>query len=65
MSEKVKIQSGEITYSTTDPSFALAFNVSGQLNSGELNVGDTSPAGAGFITTPDGNNLTITTTSQC
>jgi len=61
MTQKIKVQDGNIIYAATDPSYGLNFGINGILSvSEELFVGDQS-ATPGVITTVTGQNLTLTT----
>ena len=61
MAQKIKVQDGNVVYSTSDPTLDIKFNVSGQVNvTKELNVGN-DPLANGTITTPVGVDLIITT----
>jgi hypothetical protein len=58
-SYKVKVQGGNVFYSSADPADSLNFNIKGQLNvTTDLIVGDNTEA-AGTITTYLGQDLTI------
>lgn len=58
MAQTTRVQDGIITYSATDPSIAMQFNVLGALNVGNDNTQD------GVISTPLGIDLLVTTGSN-
>lgn len=61
MTQKIKVQDGNIIYAATDPSYGLNFGINGILSvSEELFVGDQSST-PGVITTVTGQNLTLAT----
>lgn len=61
MAQKIVVQDGIITYSTSDPTEAVDFTIAGQANvTKQLNVGDDLLAN-GLITTQNGVDLEITT----
>lgn len=61
MAQKNIVQDGRITYSTSDPTLSVDFDINGQLSvTKQLNVGD-DPLADGLISTPANVDLIIST----